>query len=505
MNYRGEPFRTRILVSFPKTEEHAPALVSAAMQSARAAQRTWSQTTLSERLRLLRELRSLIVEHALSLASASASMRHRPIEESLTAEVAPLAEACRFLERNAKRILAPKRLGRSGRPLWLPGVRTEIHREPLGVVLIVGPGNYPLLLPGVQMLQALVAGNAVLLKPGREGTPAAAQLCELMARAGFDPRLFTLLPESPENVVAAIAAQPDKVLFTGSASTGEKILAQLAPRLIPATMELSGCDAVIVRADADLDLVVKALTFALQLNGGATCMSPKRVFVSAACATELEGRLAAALREGHPLPGDTRRLRELLEEALAQGAHFICGGVGRDGELLSPLVLGGVSPQSALLRDDFFGPLLSIVTVDDDHEAVSLANDCPYALTASVFTADENAARNLAARLHAGTVTINDLIIPTADARVPFGGRGRSGFGSTRGAEGLIELTAPKVVTLTRGTFRPAWESPRPADTPLFTSYLKLTHGRGLAMRAKALIALLRTVVQRTKTQEAES
>ena len=177
-------------------------------------------------------------------------------------------------------------------------MRSEIHREPLGVVLIIGPGNYPLFLPGVQLIQALAAGNAVLLKPGIGGTPAAQALSKLVIRAGIDPQLVAVLAESREAAGCAIEAHPDKVLFTGSAATGEKILEQLAPHLIPATMELSGCDAVMVRADADLELVVRALVFGLRLNAGATCMSPKRVLVHRSIATELEGRLAENLRRG---------------------------------------------------------------------------------------------------------------------------------------------------------------------------------------------------------------
>ncbi len=256
------------------------------MTAARQAQARWARSPLAQRIGLVRKLRGLIAENAGQLAEASASARFRPMLESLTAEVLPLAEACRFLEREAGKLLKPLRLGKRGLPLWLAGVCSEIQREPFGVVLIIGPGNYPLLLPGVQLIQALVAGNAVWLKPGVGGTDAARALCDLIARAGFDPQLVALLPESPEAAREAIAARPDKVLFTGSAATGEKILAQLAPHLIPATMELSGCDAVILRADADLDLAVKALVFGLRLNNGATCMSPKPCF---RCAEHCDG------------------------------------------------------------------------------------------------------------------------------------------------------------------------------------------------------------------------
>ncbi len=547
MNFTCEP--TRIPIVFTDGDAALSPLVARAMTSARAAQARWSRTPVVRRLKLVRKLRQLIAAHATRLAEASAAARQRPVLESLTAEVLPLAEACRFLERNAEKILGA-RLGKSGRPLWLAGVRSEIHRAPFGVVLIIGPGNYPLLLPGVQLIQALVAGNAVLLKPGIGGTAAAQTLVELMVRAGFDPQLVGVLPESVEAVRAAIRARPDKVMFTGSAATGEKILAQLAPHLIPATMELSGSDAVILRADADLDLAVKALAFGLTLNAGATCLSPKRVFVHRGVATELEGRLAqhfgcgpisfapvfspvTARQKNAPavvtasladekaaeaarltLVNDTglkpganemnARLRLLLEEALAQGAHFIAGEMRDDGTIIAPIILAGVSPAARLLREDLFAPVLAIVTVTDDHEAIMRANDCPLALGASVFSRDEVAARLVASQIQAGIVTINDLILPTADARLPFGGRGRSGFGVTRGAEGLFELTTPKVVTVSRSKFRPAFEPSQPGDQKMFETYLQFTHGHGLKPRWSALNTLVRIMSRRQKLSPQE-
>ncbi len=504
MNSPGEPVSSRIPIVFNDGEAGMTAVIARAMSAARIAQKRWSRSPMGRRLELVRELRELIAEHATSLAEASASARNRPAVESLLAEVLPLAEACRFLEREAEKILRPRRFGRRGLPLWLAGVRTEIHREPFGVVLIIGPGNYPLLLPGTQLIQALVAGNAVLLKPGVGGAAAARALGELIVRAGFDPQLIAVLPESSAAARLAIAARPDKVIFTGSAATGEMILGQLAEEIIPATMELSGCDAVIIREDADLELVVKALTFGLTLNHGATCMAPKRVFVSAAKATELEGRLARALSESPRFQvtssASGSQLLLLVEEAASLGAHLIAGGIRNDRTATMPLVLGGVSPSAQILHADIFASILAIVTVVDDHEAVLRANDCPYALAASIFSRDESAARALATRVNAGSVCINDLIVPTADARLPFGGRGRSGFGSTRGAEGLLELTTPKVITVSRGKFRPAFEEPQRGDEQMFSAYLRLTHGRGWKYRWQALVSLIQFVSRRKKT-----
>ena len=508
-----------IPVVFREDDGDLTACAARAMSAARSAQTRWAQRPVKQRLGFLRELRRLIAENARELAAASAMERSRPVVESLTAEVLPLVEACRFLERNAERILGPCRLGRKQRPLWLAGVRSEILREPFGVVLIIGPGNYPLFLPGVQVLQALVAGNAVVLKPGVGGSAAARALLNLIARAGFPAELVSLLPESPEAARAAILAGPDKVVFTGSAATGQKILAQLAPQLIPATMELSGCDAAIVRADADLGLTTRALAFGLRLNDGATCMSPKRVFVARGVATELEGRLshwlnadagrgwqvrtpAAAPTQGLGALTAAETLRPLLEEALALGAHFIAGEIRRDGSVDLPVVLAGVPPEARLLREDVFGPVLAIVTVADDHEALLRANDCSFALAANIFTRDETTGRALAGRINAGVVTINDLILPTADARLPFGGQKHSGFGATRGAEGLLELTRPKVVTLSRSRFRPAFDAPRAGDEALFEAYLNLTQGHGFKSRCHSLLSLLRTLLARTRSSQ---
>ncbi len=481
--------------------------MNAVMDRARAAQVRWAQVPLVERLRRVRILRSRIAAEALELAGASASARNRPVREALTAEVLPLVEACRFLERNARRILAPRKIGWRGRPLWLPGVRSQIDRVPFGVVLIIGPGNYPLFLPGVQAIQALAAGNAVILKPGVGGSGAARALVNLIVQAGFDANLVTLLPEDLGTARAALSARPDKVIFTGSAAAGQQILAHLAPQLTPSTMELSGCDAAVVRADADLELVVRALVFGLALNRGATCLAPRRVMVHRSLATELEGRLAAALGKVEPEcgngdgPGPDVAACGWVEEAIAQGAHFLAGGLKPGGGLRLPVVLAGVAGAARLIREDVFLPVMSLVTVGDDAEAAALVNGAPYGLGASIFSRDEAGAKRLASGLRTGVVTINDLIIPTADGRLPFGGRGRSGFGTTRGAEGLLELTMPKVVTATRGRRRLAWEPARAGDEEFFAAYLKLAHGSRLGRWREAFPALVRAALARWKNR----
>jgi len=419
-------------------------------------------------------------------------------------QLEPLADACRFLEREAPGLLATRQLGRRGLPPWLAGTRTEVRREPLGVVLVIGAYNYPLLLPGVQALQAVVAGNAVLLKPGRDGTAPARELTRLMVEAGFPEGLVAVLDESPATAERAMQAGVDKVLLTGSLSTGRAVLDRLATTATPAILELSGCDAVFVREDADLDLTARALRFGLTFNAGATCIAPRRVFVHESVAAELEQRLVESLRSRPAMfvaePVRTH-LGALADDALDAGARLAHGAV-TERAVTGPLVLADARADMAALSADIFAPLLSLVAVADDNAALAAASECPYALGAVVFGREEGA-RNLAGRIDAGTVVINDMIVPTADPRLPFAGRHASGYGVTRGAEGLLELTRTKAVALRRGRFRPHFDPVDETTEAAFVAYLEAAHGRGLAARLAAAGRLLGALVRGGKDPRA--
>lgn len=448
-----------------------------ALATGRQAARIWAATPLPQRLACVGRTRRLIAREAHALAATVP----RPVADTLVAEVLPLLEAARFLERRAPRLLAP-RLPLGRRPLWLFGVTAVIRREPLGVVLILGPGNYPLFLPGAQTLQALAAGNAVCLKPAPEGVAAALALADVLRRAGLPEGVLRILgaAEGP----AAVRAGYDRIVLTGSAETGTLVLAAAAPSLTPATMELSGSDAVFVLPGADLDLVARCLAYGLRLNGGATCIAPRRVFVPRERAAALEAMLLAllaAIPDAAVPEAVSRRLSDLLDQAAAQGGRAHRAGPAR------PAVLADARPDMALLRQDVFAPWLALVPVAGLDQALRDDALCPFALGASIF-GPEAAARQLANRLRAGSVCINDVIVPTADPRLPFGGGGRSGFGRTRGAEGLLEFTAVKTVSVRRGRFRPHLDPPSERDTRRFAAMVALLHGGrdqiGPALRA---------------------
>ena len=470
--------------------------VELAIASARAAQQEWAGAPVAQRIEIIRRVRSLIADEALSLADAANEIRERPLAEILTAEVLPLADACRFLERESERILKTRRVGFRRRPLWLHGVASEVRREPHGVVLVIGASNYPLFLPAVQTLQALVAGNAVLLKPGEGGSSVADAFVCILRRAGIPRNLIQVLPEPPAAAQSAIALGVDKVVLTGSATTGEAVLAQCSQTLTPATVELSGCDAMFVRADADLDLVVRAIEFGLRLNDGATCIAPRRLFVHRALAVELEARLRAADFETTSIVH--AHLSQCATEALLNGADFIRGGIESDRRFLSaPLILKLVDPSMRITREDIFAPVLSLITVENDAEALAFAAQCPYSLGATIFTRDEAAGQAFAGKVRAGVVTINDLIVPTADPRLPFGGRGRSGFGVTRGEEGLLEMTVPKVISLRRSRSHPHLAKAQDGDAELFASYIRAAHGGKWRGRVAAFLEICRSIRRR--------
>jgi aldehyde dehydrogenase (NAD+) len=432
-------------------------------------QSAWAAEPVATRVGILRSARHLLAERTDALCAAIPRVK----ADTLAAEVLPLLAAFRYLEKNADAILKPKRLGGGGRPFWLTGVSSEIERVPLGRILVIGPGNYPLFLPGVQTIQALVAGNEVVWKPGAGGRAVAEIFSAALAEAGLPDGLLRVTDESIAAAEREIAVGVDKVVFTGSATTGRTLMRSLADSLTPCVAELSGCDAVIVLPSASLDLVAGAMAFGMRLNGSATCMAPRRILLVDATPeskAELIEELLAAFAAIEPVTLAVpilRQVNELLQQALNDGAR-IHGGSG-------PTLLTEVQPDMAIAQADLFAPVAMLLDIRTEAGLLAAMEACPYALTAAIF-GDEAEARKLASKLTAGTVLINDLIVPTADPRLPFGGRKASGFGVTRGAEGLLEMTAVKVVATRTGKDTRHLSATGPDHAALFEGVIQATH-----------------------------
>lgn len=459
------------------------------------AQSGWAALTVRSRVQVLRRARSLLAAASAQLVDAVPANLDRSRADTLAAEVLPLLAACQFLEREAHTILRTRHLGRRGLPFWLSGISSEIQRVPLGRILIIGPANYPLFLAGTQALQALAAGNAVVWKPGRGGGPVALVFAEALAAAGLPQGLLRVTEDTISAAEAELDARPDKIVFTGSTGAGREVLRRAAQTATPVIAELSGCDAAFVLPSADPTPVLQALTFGMRLNGSSTCMAPRRLILIGnghePLLADLRDRFAAM--PATPLgPATLNQLRELLAQARHQGA-CILGEPGAASS--SPILVLNGDAQMEIAQADVFAPILTVLRAATVEDAITLDRACPFGLTASIF-GDESAARKLAARLTVGTVVVNDLIAPTADPRIPFTARRGSGFGATRGREGLLAMTAAKVISARRSNKRRHLAPTSSAHEALFTAAISAQHAPTLRQRLAGAAAMVKAATR---------
>lgn len=442
----------------------------------RTAQRAWADRPFRDRLDVVHRLRHEFAAHGEQLCLATTHDIGRSADEVLGTDVLSSADALRFLERRGARILRPRRVSGRFRPWWLLGQRETVLRRPFGVVGVIGTWNYPILLNAVPIAQTLVAGNGVLWKPSELAPTVAEVLHERFLAAGFPPDLFARLPATREAGPKLLEVDLDHVVFTGSVEVGRKIAVRCAERLIPTTLELSGCDALFVLDDADPGLAARAAWYGATLNLGQTCLAVRRAFVHRsqydAFLNELTPLAAGARTEPLALMSQATEAERLVGDAVKRGAAVL----GTDAvptaldepPRFRPTVLVGATPEMAVCREASFAPVVGVIPFDDEAELVAAAEGCAFGLGASVFTASPRRAERLAERLRVGSVSVNDVIVGTAHPAVPFGGVRASGWGVTRGEEGLLAMTVPQVVTIRKGKFRPHYgdsDNPAVAET----------------------------------------
>jgi aldehyde dehydrogenase (NAD+) len=502
--------------------------IAAAFAAAYHAQLPWRQMNVRARTAILGRLSACIAEQRNELAATIEVPQRSGYAETVTAELLPLADAAQWIRREAANVLAPRTLGNRGKPLWLGRLKSSIHRVPHGLVLILGTWNYSIFLTGVQVLQALAAGNAVAIKPAPGCEHTTRMLVHMLIECGVPENLMVILDSSIEAGKLAIEVGVDHIVMTGSSQSGRAVLSQAIPSLTSATMELSGCDAVFVLPGADLHRVCDLLRFGLRLNGGATCISPRRVFVPDKISEVFHRLFLERLSEPEQQQWRTqiaasthKKLWEAVHDAVQRGATLLSApepsNVGpttlsassttapspqawvRSGHI----VLSDVRPEMKIYSQDVFAPLLMIVPVENWSDALKADSQCPYALAASIFGPYEDALR-LVPFISAGTITINDLIVPTADPRVPFGGRGESGFGVTRGSEGLLSMTSVKVVANRMGTWLPHANLPQLGDEQLLDGLLQFCHGRTWRHRLRGLRQMVQAILSQRKRSKNE-
>jgi len=447
-------------IVIPKPEEISEATeeeITAKVAQARQAFNDWHRLGYKTRAKHLLEIRHKLINNLDEIVDLIVDETGKVPTEAIVNEVLVTCELMSYYARRGENFLRPKRV-----PVGMAIHKwAEIRYQPLGVVAVISPWNYPFVLTMGPVVTALFAGNTVVLKPS-----------EVTPRVGVAiGRLFASMDEFADivqvvtgkgRVGQTLIDQPvDKVAFTGSVQTGKSVMKSAAEHLTPVLLELGGKDAMIVLADADLDRAAAGAVWGAFTNCGQTCMAVERVYVLEEVYEPFVRKvieITNKIRQGQGRNADIGALtyehqydivKHQLVDAVQAGAKVIAGGdtteVGGR-KSISPTVLVEVNSTTEVMREETFGPLLPIVKVSSVEEAVQLANQSNFGLSASVWGKDKEVVRQIVDELKAGSVCINDVMVSYAIPSLPFGGIGASGFGRTHGREGLLEFCAVKAV-----------------------------------------------------------
>ncbi|HEY5922849.1 MAG TPA: aldehyde dehydrogenase family protein [Kofleriaceae bacterium] len=427
--------------------------VKAAVDAARAAQREWGKLPVETRCRRVTKFADLLMARAEEVIDLLVREAGKTRLEALGMEVVLVADLVRYFTKHAPELLEPEPV-----PLHLMKHRASyLHFVPRGVVGVIAPWNFPFSIPLGETMMALIAGNAVVLKPSEVTPLIAMKARELYLAAELPPELFQIVTGRGATGAALIDSGIDYCVFTGSVATGKKVAAACGERLIPCTLELGGKAPAIVCGDADLDRAAQAVVWGGFANAGQVCASVERVYAVDGihdALVERVVRLAKELRQGDASAvqdvdmgamtwdAQVANVEKLVDAAVAAGATLETGGKRRPGPGLffEPTVLTGCKQDMDVMRKEIFGPVIPIMRVQTEDEAVRLANDSHLGLLAYVFTRDRERGKRLAERIEAGTVMINDVLNTYACPETPWGGVKQSGIGRTHSILGLREL-----------------------------------------------------------------
>lgn len=467
----------------------SPDHVAATVATVREAQSTWAGLPVTERIRWLFRFRDWLLDHHDELADVvqaeSGKVRHEA-----RSEVVIVADLVNYLARIAPDALADDRPG----PHGLLGVtkRLRVVHRPYGVVGVISPWNFPLAMAFMDAAPALLAGCAVVVKPS-ESTPLSLHRAVAGWRELGAPPVLECVTGRAETG-AALVDHVDFVQFTGSTATGRAVAARAAHRLIPCGLELGGKDPMIVLADADLERAAHGAAWGGLFNAGQACVAVERVYVERSAHDDFVSLLVRVVSglsqhsEGDvgcmTTPAQVALVERQIQQAVGAGARVLVGGQRtRKGLGFEPTVLVDVHHSMDIMREESFGPLLPVMAVADADEAVRLANDSPYGLSASVWGRDLDGARAVASRLEVGAVNLNDVMSNLFAFSVPMGGWGESGIGTRFGGpQALRKYCRPQVFTEPRLPLpkEPNWFPYSPVRSELIHRSLRAVTARGL-------------------------
>jgi acyl-CoA reductase-like NAD-dependent aldehyde dehydrogenase len=468
----------------------SPEDVRQAVARARAAQPAWAKLSFRDRGRVILKARQLMLDARADIALLVSRETGKPIAEALSMEIVPTLDTMHYFAHASEDLLRPQKIdiGQYG----LMGRSSRLVFKPLGVIGIISPWNFPLATPADEVVMALMAGNAVVLKPSELTPLIALKIGEMFNRAGLPAGLLEIVTGDGSTGAALIDARVDKIMFTGSVATGKRVAEAAAKYLTPVVLELGGKDPMIVLDDADIENAARGAVWGAFANSGQACASVERCYVQESVAQkfiDLVVRETRALKQGLGTEPSVdvgamtnERQRTIVEEhvsdAVQRGATVLTGGrrgANSKGIFYEPTVLTDVDHSMLIMRDETFGPVLPVMTFKTDDEAITRANDSVFGLTASVWTTNISRGRRLAARIDAGTVMVNEVVYTHGIAQTPWGGVKDSGYGRTHGRMGLLELVTPTHIHVNRVSFLPDlwWFRYDPSAAKLFGGLAK--------------------------------
>ena len=444
------PADGRVVATFPVMDATA---VGEIVDRARIAANWWGGLTFGERRRYLMRFKSIVARRSAELAELVHQENGKPTDDALL-EILLSVEHIDWAAKHAEKVLKQRKVATG---MLSMNQDARLAYQPLGVIGIIGPWNYPVFTPIGSIAYALAAGNALVYKPS-EYTPAVGEwLIDAIQEAIPDQPVAQLVTGAGETGAALCNSGVDKVAFTGSGPTGRKVLKECAQTLTPVTLELGGKDAVLVDASADLEKAADAVTFGAYHNAGQTCAGVERVYVHEAVYHEFLDRVAAKTRALTPgttrdasygpmtMPTQIDVVRRHVLDAMARGGQAVVGGPESVGErVIGPVLLTNVPEDSTAVTEETFGPMIVVNPVRDLDEAVDRSNASSFGLSAAIFSKDRKAMERAAARLRVGSVTMNTWVMNAGVPALPWGGNGESGFGRIHGEDGLREFTRAK-------------------------------------------------------------
>jgi acyl-CoA reductase-like NAD-dependent aldehyde dehydrogenase len=447
----------------------APEAVQSVVDDVASVQPFWAQLPLPDRARYMRRAAQAVIDELDELAVLLSREQGKPINESYAMELLPTIDSLRWLAEAGPSILADERIPL---PVFIKQKRARFTFEPLGVVGVIAPWNYPWSIPFGEVAIALMAGNGVVLKPASLTPLIGSRIQEVFERAGLPEGLVRTVHGGGAVGQALVESTAAKIFFTGSVEVGRRVGEECARRMKGSVLELGGKDPMIVCADANLHNAVSGCLWGGFANAGQTCSGIERVYVVEELAERfVEGVVEGAqrLRVGDPLDWQTEigpmvsaeqlgLVKELVDDAVAAGATLHCGGP--DGRFYRPAVLTGVTHDMRIMREEIFGPVVPIVTVASEDEAIALANDSEFGLGASVWTMNRAKGERMAGRIESGMVWINDHMFSHGACSCSWGGVKESGLGRSHSKFGLWECTNIKLVTWEPSRTRDFWWHP---------------------------------------------